>query len=512
MKRFVFLLFTFVVVFHSSSFAQRNVIHLTPFDLPSYDTIWFCQNDEIHIHAVEGCTNPWFICDYEQCAWGATEVVVTTQTPGLYFYGDDCENYLESCYIFFGPGVPPTEPWPESTMLKCQGTHHLYAQTNPQPDYTYLWSNGATTPYIDITSLGTYSVTVTDACGNSVNDQVTITGEYPEHSPSLPETAYLCQNGTVTLDPGSGFSSYTWSNGAHSQTITINQPGQYWVETINEYGCEGIASTQVQYMVPQSIDESIPLITIDTIGMTNNLMVTWSTVNPYIEQVAIYREALTNQWNLIGTTDYQNGHFTDNVDGSERSYRYKLAAIDICGNEAEKGRAYQSMNAAYLGPGVEYWWVQWTPYKISDINAVDRYELYSVDNLEDFNVSLVNETIMYDGTLGFYYVNLPHGIQDSVFFVKAYIKSQYGGGTVMSNFMQNWELLATQEDMQPLFSIHPNPAKGAFTVEGEGMMRIVNVVGQQIMAKEIGSKETIELPQGLYFITLNGTTQKIIVQ
>ena len=82
----------------------------------------------------------------------------------------------------------------------------------------------------------------------------------------------------------------------------------------------------------------------------------------------------------------------------------------------------------------------------------------------------------------------------------------------MSNFMQNYELLDTQENLAPSFGIHPNPAKGTFTVEGVGIMRIANVLGQVVMAKEIHGKETIELPQGLYFVTLNGQTRKVVVE
>ena len=111
-------------------------------------------------------------------------------------------------------------------MLKCQGTLRLYAQANPQEDYTYLWSTGETTPYIDVDNLGTYGVTVTDACGNVVSDQVTINGEYPLHEPNLPEHAYLCIGGSVTLDAGTGFASYTWSNGSHGQTCTVTAPGE----------------------------------------------------------------------------------------------------------------------------------------------------------------------------------------------------------------------------------------------------------------------------------------------
>jgi hypothetical protein len=256
-------------------------------------------------------------------------------------------------------------------------------------------------------------------------------------------------------------------------------------------------------MVPQSIDESIPLISIDTINMSNHIMVAWSVTNSYIQEVGIYREGLTNQWQQVGTANYQTGYFIDEVDGSERSYRYKLSAIDICGNQSELGRSYQSMNAAYLGPGVEYWWIQWTPYKIADINAADYYELYSVDNLQNFNISQVNAPIEYENTLGFYYVNLPHGIQDSIFFVKAYIKSQYGGGSVMSNFVQNYELLDVKEINDAAFSIYPNPNNGTFTIQGTGNLTITNILGQTIFQQEIDRNAHIELPAGIYIAKLS---------
>lgn len=407
-------------------------------------------------------------------------------------------------------------------MLKCQGTIRLYAQTNPQEDYTYLWTTGETTPYIDKQDVGTYGVTVTDACGNTVTDQVTITGEYPIHEPYLPDTIFFCQGSSVTLDAGPGFSEYTWSNGAHTQTISVTQPGTYSVQTVNEYGCEGMASTRVIYVIPPMIDESTPRVTIDTVNRTNHPMVVWDTEDVYTDQVAIYREASTNQWQQVGVADYEAGRFIDGgADASERSWRYKLAAVDICGDEAEKGRSYQTMNAAYLGPGVDgYYWVQWTPYKVADVNnTVDHYELYSVDNLDDFNVMQVNEEVLYDGLFGIYYVNLPHGIQDSYFFVRAYVKPQYGGGTVMSNFMLNYELVGVEEtdDAGGMhLKIWPNPAKVTLNLEGEGQLTVYDATGRRIMGQTLDGKLALTLPSGMYLVRLvNGITSetmKVVVE
>ena len=62
------------------------------------------------------------------------------------------------------------------------------------------------------------------------------------------------------------------------------------------------------------------------------------------------------------------------------------------------------------------------------------------------------------------------------------------------------------------FSVYPNPSSGVFTVEGTGTMRVMNVLGQRIVAKEINGKETMELTQGVYFITVDGMTRKVVVE
>lgn len=504
----------FVMILGTMSLYAQNYLDAPITTFQDWETYYFCNDyDELHIHGTPGCNTSYWI--YDNQVWFQEMMVITRENQGQWTY-NGCGFSVHDFNIFFNSGISPTEPWPESTMLKCQGTIRLYAQANPQEDYTYLWTNGATTPYIDVSDLGTYGVTVTDACGNVVSDQITISNEYPIHEPQLPDTTFLCEGSSVILDAGPGFSEYNWSNGAHTQTISVTQPGTYSVQTVNEYGCDGSASTKVMYYLPPMIDKSIPLITIDTVNRTNHLMVVWNPTDPYTQQVAIYREGLTNQWQQVGVADYQTGRFIDTeTDGSQRSYRYKLAAIDVCGDEAEKGRSYQSINTAYLGPGVEYWWIQWTPYKVADVeDCIDHYELYSVDNLQDFNITLVNEVINYEPSLNFFYVNMPHGIQDSIFFVKAYVKSQYGGGSVMSNFVQNYELLDIEERNEPSLFVYPNPSDGEFTVKGTSTVTIINLLGQIVAKSHNESKShTFSLAPGIYFIRSDeGIVQKLIIQ
>ena len=60
--------------------------------------------------------------------------------------------------------------------------------------------------------------------------------------------------------------------------------------------------------------------------------------------------------------------------------------------------------------------------------------------------------------------------------------------------------------------IYPNPSSGNITIEGTGMISIINTLGQVVYKKEIAGRETVTLPKGVYFVTKNQKTAKIIVE
>ena len=91
---------------------------------------------------------------------------------------------------------------------------------------------------------------------------------------------------------------------------------------------------------------------------------------------------------------------------------------------------------------------------------------------------------------------------------------------VVGNFAGGLELLngniivnqGIEEEKNETFVVYPNPAKGRFTIMGSGVLRISNALGQMIFTKDIESQTTTELPKGLYFVSLNGKTKKIVVE
>ncbi|MCR5038476.1 MAG: T9SS type A sorting domain-containing protein [Bacteroidales bacterium] len=80
-----------------------------------------------------------------------------------------------------------------------------------------------------------------------------------------------------------------------------------------------------------------------------------------------------------------------------------------------------------------------------------------------------------------------------------------------SNRSEN-EIVGVGEQNNETFGIYPNPAKGRFTIEGTGTMTVTNSLGQTILTREIDVKETMELPQGMYFVKLGEATRKVLVE
>ena len=98
-----------------------------------------------------------------------------------------------------------------------------------------------------------------------------------------------------------------------------------------------------------------------------------------------------------------------------------------------------------------------------------------------------------------------------------------GDGTlemVVGNFGGGLELMngnivvnqGVEEIEKTVFRVFPNPAQGRITIEGTGRLTITNLLGQTVLTKEINGTERIELPRGIWFVKLDETTRKVVVE
>ena len=94
------------------------------------------------------------------------------------------------------------------------------------PGNNYLWSTGETTRSVIISTAGVYWVKeTTGTC--SQTDTIHV-APVPSPLVSLGPDAILCQGASIALNAGNPGSSYLWSTGINTQTITISSSGDYW--------------------------------------------------------------------------------------------------------------------------------------------------------------------------------------------------------------------------------------------------------------------------------------------
>lgn len=159
---------------------------------------------------------------------------------------------------------------------------------------SYAWSPSGTlnnstaaNPIANPTATTDYILSLTDSAGCTVMDTVTITvGSLANNF--LGNDTTVCGASTVLLDAGAA-TSYMWSNGATTQTITVG-PGSYSVTATDGSGCASVDTIMVSAAAGASIagnssfcqGQSLTLTTTDPSGShlwstgatTSTLMVT----------------------------------------------------------------------------------------------------------------------------------------------------------------------------------------------------------------------------------------------
>ena len=128
----------------------------------------------------------------------------------------------------------------------CPGQSTLL--TAPVAD-SYLWSDGASTPSINVISATVVSVTIFDSNGcssTSANYSVTQAAFPPIPVITAVGLGSFCAGGSVNLF-SSNAQSYLWSTGSNSQMITVNLEGLYSVNTYNAQGCTSSNAISVQF-------------------------------------------------------------------------------------------------------------------------------------------------------------------------------------------------------------------------------------------------------------------------
>ncbi len=130
----------------------------------------------------------------------------------------------------------------------CQGNTETLSATSGYAQYA--WSNGGRNASIDVTTSGSYSVTVTNNSGCQNNASVTVTVLPVPATPtatSVNNTSCTSPNGSITVTAPTG-SNYTYSIGGAFQSATTFSnlsAGNYTLTVKNSSGCTSTTEVEV---------------------------------------------------------------------------------------------------------------------------------------------------------------------------------------------------------------------------------------------------------------------------
>lgn len=185
--------------------------------------------------------------------------------------------------------------------------------------YTFLWSNGATTASIQNISAGTYSVTITDATGETLtlSDSIDQLEEIQLAGTIINPSCNGIANGAIDLDITGGASPYSiqWSNNAITSELTSLSAGTYSVTVTDTKGCVKQKSFTLTNATQISISGNITQPTCNRANGAINLTVNGNSA-PY-------------------TYSWSNGATTEDISNiAAGTYRVTVTDANGCKNES----------------------------------------------------------------------------------------------------------------------------------------------------------------------------------
>ena len=169
------------------------------------------------------------------------------------------------------------------------------------PPYSFMWSDGQNGEAAQGLAAGVYSLTVTDANGCTASAQFELTqpAQLSANASATDETGAGTNDGSATADPMGGVEPYTysWTNGATSQTITDLIPADYTVTVTDANGCTAIQT-----------------VTVNAFGCTLQIQVTTSDVSCFGEDDGTAQVTWSGANGPVSIV-WSNGDTTDATDG-----------------------------------------------------------------------------------------------------------------------------------------------------------------------------------------------------
>lgn len=176
----------------------------------------------------------------------ADSLLITT--AGTYYLTEynSCNSFSDTVEVII-ENQPPAISLPDQIIL-CDGV--IDTLDAGIAGVTYMWNDGSQNSTLIISNPGTYSLTVSNACGNDMDTVMVLDGGSAP-TLSLGMDTSLCPGEMITIIPVSNaVSNWWWSDGSTGSTLVVTDSGK--VNVIASNAC-GIAYDSMEVTMLEAI-------------------------------------------------------------------------------------------------------------------------------------------------------------------------------------------------------------------------------------------------------------------
>lgn len=281
------------------------------------------------------------------------------------------------------------------------GSINLISISGGSQPYSYSWSNGKTTSSVDSLTVGTYSVTVTDA--QSCTSVQTFNLIYSQFSPNF----YVVVNGgainctntgdlTANVPNGTPPFVYAWSNGASTPTVKNLPAGLYSVTVTDANGCSAVGYGSITPFCLNTISGYM-------FHDTNNNCVKDSGESPLVSYAVYATNGTQTYYGWTDTAGFysisvSNGNYTI----STNNYYGCTQQLNVCGSSTVNfnGTGSSSSNHNFtINNNSTYDLSVWANWTKANPGFDKNYNIYYGNNSGSVFNGTATVTMKYDSVL-----------------------------------------------------------------------------------------------------------------